>query len=604
MALTGVRNWLARLYEEPIANEIREGRFTFDQYEACNYVAEMMRRHEYYRGIQVVQAAGNEGTDDPDAWNQLFSGSGWQDLTAMLPQVMEESTVHPTTLNFTKLIIDNTQVVFAYPPKTVELHKNGTIDEQGTETMNKVYDSSKVWLKADEFCKLVGLCNLAFQFIGFDEEAQRLKIRNLPSYLVYVIPDVDRPGDLQAENCLVAIRVVDDRFITASPNAVRHIWQVWWKNMWWFEDGSGRPYKDPQLKQPGTNPNPYFVEMTIRDPETGERNSVIRPVKPILYMTTQIDEVCDQIYMPDSDQLTLINQRIDRDLTGHGYTGEFQSFAIGFFSGLRPEEIEKMAWSPGSVMHSENKDASLTFAHPLAPLGEHLNTLIKKLRMFARAHHVDPELVDPDSKVESGVSKAQARFALQERREQEFPRWQPYVRELYWLCSLVWNKHQDVDREMVEIPRFAIPFKDEFEINIEFGEMSPVSDPLADEMTLERWVNANFGTREEVIAAQRRIRSPKRAAELAKSIRETNEKERLDSEQKKLEMQSKVRSSMMELGGGGPPDSGASSGAAKDRIGQPGNRPVIPANEKTDATRASSTGGNTTAASGNKPIGK
>lgn len=554
----------------------------------------MERRHEYYRGLQIVQAAGAEGTEDPDSWCALFTGSGWEDLKAMLPQVMSESTVHPTSLNFVKLIIDNTQIVFAYPPKQVELHKKGQIEKDPTEVMNKVFDGGKVWLKANEFCKLVGLCDVAFQFIGFDAEAQRIKIRNLPPYLVYVIPDPDRPGDLQAEDALVAIRMVEDQFVTSSPNKVRHVWQVWWRDMYWYEDGGGRPYKDQFLMQPGTIKNPYTVERIVRTAD-GKKLAALKPVKPIVYMSTQIDEICDQIYVADSDQKVLINQRVDRDLTGHGFTSEFQSFAIGFVSGMRPEEFKEMAWSPGSVIHSQDKDASLTFAHPLAPLGEHLNTIIKKLRMFARSHGVDPELVDPDSKVESGTSKAQSRLALQERREQEFPRWQPYVRELYWIISIVWNAHEEVDKQLTTIPRYTLPFKEEFEINIEFGELDPVSDPLADQMTLERWVDANFGTRVEVIAAQRRIKSPERAEELAKHIRDTNEKERMETEKKKLEMATQVRGTMTELGAGKP-------GAGKDRIGGPGNPPLLKPGEKTAATRSSSTGGNVTGASGNKTL--
>lgn len=594
MMPTGAQNWFARLFADPIASEVRDGRFTFEQYESSGYVLEMERRHEYYLGTQVVQAAGSESADDAETWSALFSGSGWEDLKAMLPQVMEESTVHPTTLNFVKLIIDNTQIVFAYPPKNVELHKKGEIQEDDTETFVGVFDSGKIWLKADEFCKLVGLCNLAFQYIGFDEEAQRIKIRNLPPYHVYVVPDPARPGDLQAPEALVAIRMVDDQFVISSQNKVRHVWQVWWRDMYWYEDGSGRPYQDEKLTKPGTLDNPYKVKRLVRNAEDGTKTESEVPVKPIVYMTTQVDEVCDNIYVAESDQKVLINQRIDRDLTGHGYTGEFQSFAIPFFSGMRPEELEDMAWSPGSVIHSMEKDASLQFAHPLAPLGEHLNSIVKKLRMFARSHGVDPELVDPDSKVESGTAKAQARLALQERREQEFPRWQPYVRELYWAVSIVWNAHQDVDREMLVIPRYPVLFKDDYAINIEFGELDPVIDPLADQMTLERWVDADFGTQVEVVAAQRRIKDPRRAEQKAKEIREHNQKIRSEKAKEEQKIMAEGRAATMEFGAEPKP--------GKDRIGGPGNPPLLKPGEKTAATRPSSTGGNVTSSSGNRSL--
>ncbi len=244
---------------------------------------------------------------------------------------------------------------------------------------------------------------------------------------------------------------------------------------------------------------------------------------------------------------------------------EFQGFAVLAFEGMDPEEIRGMSPSAGGAI-ALPAGARASYLHPAVQIGEFLAAVISKARAFARMIGIDPELVDPKVTATSGVSRAQGRRALAERREEQFPRWLPYERESYWLVSIVWNYHTDTMLE--EIPRFNSPEESvDYHLEIVFGELDPVVDPLADAQKIQTELKLNLITRAEILASRRRI-SQDAADRLADDIKDTNEADGIV----------------------------ADFNAAPMRLGQPGNRPTNP-DRPSDKV-----GGNITANSGNSPV--
>jgi len=585
------------------------------------YAAEMNRRFEYYSVNQVVQNAAilrGKNYIRPRDWKAAHSGSGWDDIRYMLPDATENTIVKPMVTNFTQVVVDNTGVVYAVHPKMREVLKGKEVQEKDTERLNDIYSACSHDIFADQLCKWTGLFATAFQQISYDERYKRIKKHNLQPQDVYVIPDKSAPDDLQHPNCFVAVRQ-DLNWMTKQTPDTDVIWQCWWGRYWWYETVECVPFKNLDLTETGVNENPYWT----RDELSGEQI----PVKPIMYTHSKLsghiheqgsdalvqqnqvfdrgmfknldltetgvnenpywtrDELSGEqipvkpimythsklsghIHEQGSDALVQQNQVFDRGMTGVTHTQEFQGFAIPVFSGVEPEEVADQAYSVAAPMHFRDPQAKLEFAHPAAPISEAQGAVIKGMRTTARLHQIDPELVDPETKVQSGISRAQGRVALAEKRTVEYPKWIPYERESYWLVAIIWNYHNE-SVPLTSIPRFDSPLisrEEKVTILVQFGELAPNVDPMADAATQKILLDMDVVDRADIVAAQRQI--PKdRAQEIVDANRDRNTKE------------SRTMMSMK-----------------TPRTGQSGNPPMNldrPDNK---------TGDNTTAASGNKSI--
>lgn len=542
---------------EKTDGDTRRLKWSYEQFQNSSYAYEMKRRYDYYNAqqfvfdptIQMSEAFGQSVT--PSEWNAAMGGYGWADIRSLLPQVTEEQCVHPVGIPFVPTVIDNKQVVYTVPPESRTIFFGGEPDQENSKLLESINVAAGHDGQADQLCKWTGLFNTAFQFVGWDKRYKRVTKRNLRPYEVYVVAAPDDPSDIQNPGAFVAIAMQDGGLTDNTKLGQRTIWQCWWGDRFWYEETPGYEFKDAGLTQRGTNPNPY------KDEAGG-------PVKPIL--VTHSDD-SKEIYYQSSDNLVLMNQRIDRDFTGVSYASEFQGFAIFAVTGMEPAEIASQPWSAGAAFAMPD-GASAQFLHPLAPVGELLNAAIKKTRTFARLLGIDPEIVDPEVKAQSGVSKSHGRTVLAERREEQFPKWLPYERESYWLTSIVWNYHQKQGKPLPTIPRFqGIGEERPFHVEVIFGELEPVVDPLADIYTALAKLKANLITRVEWLAAERRI-SPEAAEKLAEEIKKANEEDGIV----------------------------ADFAPSSARIGQPGNRPQ---NQDRPPDKS---GGNVTGFSGNKTL--
>lgn len=540
----------------PTDGDTRHNKWSYEQFLNSPYAYEMSRRYDYYNAqqfvfdptIQANDALGSVVT--PQDWNAAMGGYGWADIRSLLPQVTEEQCIHPVGIPFVSTIIDNKQVVYTVPPETRTVFLGGEPQEDVSKLFEEINKAGEHDKAADQLCKWTGLFNTAFQFVGWDPRYKRVTKRNLLPYQVYVIPAAEDPGDLQHPECLVAIAQQDRGMTDNTKFGEKTIWQVWFGDKFWYEETPGYEFQDPSLTKRGTKPNPY-------------KDKDGNPVKPIIIThSTETDEV----YYQSSDNLVLLNQRIDRDFTAISYAGEMQGFAIFAVEGMEPSEIAAQPWAAGAAFAMPT-GSNAQFLHPLTPVGEMLNAAIKKVRTFARMLGIDPEIVDPEVKATSGVSKSHGRRVLAERREEQFPKWIPYERESYWLTSIIWNYHQKLgnDKKLPVIPRFQeIGEEKAFSLEIVFGELEPTVDPLAEIQTTLSQLKANLITRVEWLMQDRRI-SREAAEALAKQIKEINEADGIVAD--------------------------FAPGSA--RIGGPGNPPTNP-NRPGDKT-----GGNTTAFSGN-----
>jgi len=602
--------------------EARRGHDSYTEWMSGQYAHEMRRRFEYYEVNQVVQdPAVLQGKQyiTPKLWRTAHRGSGWDDIRAMLPDATENTIVKPMVVNFTQVVVDNTGIVYSVPPKKREVLKgvvklvelplvgpekppemevgpdgipkpkpveppppeppdqltrlfatafqqisydedNQRIEVEATQILNDVYESAEHDTKADQLCKWTRLFATAFQQISYDEDNQRIVKTNLQPQDVYVCPDKKRPWDLQHPNCFVAVRQDLDWETKSRPDS-KIIWQCWWGKYWWYETEECVPFRDLDMLEEGVNENPYTDSITGR------------PVKPILVVH---DKITGHVHDAGSDALVQQNQVFDRGMTGVTHTQEFQGFAIPVFSGTDVEEVEANPYSAAAPVILRDPQAKLSFAHPAAPIGESQGAVIKGMRTAARLHQIDPELVDPETKVQSGTSRAQGRIALAERRIVEFPKWVPFERESYWITGIMWNYHNPEGKQFLVIARFDnpnIPESEKVRILVQFGELAPVTDPMADAATNKMNLEMNVITTADIVASQRQI-PVERAQEIVDENRARNKAERPPS---LLEMKR----------AGGPP-----------RLGQSGNRPTNPDRP------ADKTGGNTTSASGNNVIGK
>lgn len=547
---------------------IRDGKMDYTTWLMSSYSYEMQRRKAYYEMTQVETDAAqlvrnSELGPTAGEWNAAHSGPGWDDIRAMLPDATQETCVKPVMSNICQVIIDNRQVVYDTPAEIRELLEGDKVLEQATKDLKVIYDACAHDLNSKYLCRWTGLFSTAFQYVSYDTYNRRLCKTNLEPYRVYVIDHPTARGDLQHPECMVAIaQDLDDladlkastqgrAFADRRDDYTEIVWQVWWRDMWWYEQVPGVPYKDIELRERGFNQNPY------KDAEG-------RPVKPVLVVHD--NPTVTRIHEPGSDILINQNQVMDRMFTGANHTIEYQNFAIAVITGAEPEEVESQPYSPGAAQVYRNPETRFEFAHPAAPIGEVVGADTRIMRTFARLHSIDPELVDPETKVQSGVSRMQARVALLERRNQEFPKWLVYERESYWISAIVWNTFESLKLPLLD--RFARPGGSTLDMLVQFGEVDMTVDPLSDATAHDMYLRNDLITRAEIISANRRI-PLSRAKQIHERIKKQNEKDKPESLLK----------------------------AAMPRIGQNGNRPQNP-DRPDDKTK-----GNVSSGSGNTSVG-
>lgn len=546
-------------YEDLV--NLRRAQMDYISWLESSYVQEMMRRKAYFETNQVQSDAGalqdlKGDYISPSDWNDAHSGPGWEDVRAMLPDATEETVVKMVPTNYVEVIIRNRQVVYDTPPVSREILKAEVLQEKDTKNLEMIYAACSHDLVSKKLCHWTGLFATSFQVISYDTDNERLVKTNVEPHRVRVIAPTG-VNDLQHFDVVVSIAQDIDELgdLTGIQNEeVRAVWQVWWRDMWWYEAVEGKPCLDIDCTQPGWHQNPF-------------RDNRDRPVKPIL--VTHDDPTVTKIHEPGTDILIHQNQIIDRMYTGNGHAQEYQNFAVPVITGADLEEVEGQPYSPAAPQVYRSDLTKFSFEHPAAPIGEALGATTRTTRTFARLQSIDPEIVDPETKVQSGVSRAQARTALVERRNQEFPKWQPYERESYWLSAIVWNTFNP-EEQLPPCDRALRPGEDSIQILVQFGEDDLSLDALSESVIIGQDLDNDLIRQEEVIAARRRIPLARAEKILVKNIEE-NKKNRF-----------KEKTLFDE---------------ATPRIGQSGNRPTNPDREK------SKTGGNTTSATGNVSIG-
>ena len=554
------------LWESRAEKAVRNSLQSWLTWQHSAYCAEMERRLHYMNGAQITQNPNGiantkaGGYELVKIWNDSLAGPGWDDIRCMLPEASRNTPIKAVGVPLLQKMIRSLAVLYKAPVKSRKLKFQGSTDDMATRMLSEIYDSGRHHVAADRFCEWVYLFDTAFQFVQYDERRKTIRYKNLAPFDVFVSAAEEDPSDLQHPECLVAIRMPQPQGST-DP----HVWQVWHRAEYWYErDGDGNKYKTLLAEggEKGRNPNPYLSP----NEESGYSNVYGRGdfIKPIL---GQHSVETDDIYYAGDDLKVNMNQRMDRMFTAIGSTMEWQGFAIPVFSAVDREEVADQPLTPMSPIALERDEASFSFERPAAPLGEMMSVMVKIGRMFARLADMDPEEVDPNSKVSSGVSRAQSRLSLQERRDGLIPMWRPYEREVAWLTSSVWNAHVDDERQLPFIERYKPPGVDAWEVETVFGSTPAAADPLADAMTKKMLLELGVVSISELIAMDRGI-SVDSASQMHDEIVEYNEKFGFTQQKSK-------------------------TFADLARTGQSGNRPLFPDRDNGSGVTTSGSGNQT-----------
>lgn len=562
-------------------------------WENTRYFSEMERRGVYYEGRQFEFDAREGGL-----WNARWWGPGWDDICNMLPEETSAIDVRPDSTNIVRPLVDSVSVVYSTPPQdrgiySVDLTKveeevvdssqpqlslfNGNLAHSGhRERLNKasalyqtILDSTNFNALLGDFNKQVTLYNTAFQFYGWDESYNRLKVRNIPPHQLLVEQEgpVADPGNIQDPNYKLIYLVAE------HEDYEKCIWSVWYQDRYWYEDSKGERYQDPSLTRKGTNQNPYL----------DERGETVKPFIVVHSVTNPTN-----IYYPGSDLLVLNSQTLDRQLTGLDRAVTNQSFALAVIRGADQDTLNSLVLSPSAIVSLPDPDADMKYLQPLAPIAETFNTIIKKLRTIGKSFARDPDILDPEQKVVSGVASAQRKQNQAELREDQFKIWQVFEREAYWLTSIVWNTHTR-NSELPIIRRYQSPIDMEYiDIQVVFGDFEISSDPLAKALEQEKLISLNVLTAVDIIMKRDRVNKETALARYLSNMRFNFENpttpRNFTAYMAALNSNEGQESSMFE------------EEEDSQRLGQPGNRPEV---EDKEPNR---TGESTTASSGNKTI--
>uniref|UniRef100_A0A6M3IDP4 Portal protein n=1 Tax=viral metagenome TaxID=1070528 RepID=A0A6M3IDP4_9ZZZZ len=559
---------------------IRDGAEQYQRQQMGAYADEMRVRLAYYNGEQFVQdysaltLRDDDGTVNTvpspptvDEWNASMSGPGWADIRAMLPVASEEVVIQPVGIPFTEVVVNNLQVVYDARPERV-LEKNGQRHKAKSDLLADIDSAANFHEICQIFAHWVYLFNTAFWYYGWNPRRKRIEHRNLAPFEVVVQASQDAPADLQHPDCRVAISLPTDYDQTS-------LWQVWHQNVYWVEDANGQIVSSPKI-------NPYWErDPAGPHPNPANKDEMGWAIKPIQVMH---DKPSSVMYRCGSNDLVQMNQTLDRGMTALHHVQQWQGFAVPIVNVGDSADVDGVVLSPAAAFMDRRQygegdgGAALEFAHPAAPIGETMSAIVKMARMFARSKGLDPELIDPDSKVVSGVSRAQNRLATQELREAQIQLWDKFERESYWLRSAVWNTFvSDAEFRLPYLARDMFPgSKPEWDLKTVFGKIGTVPDPLADQMEKDMRVEMGLNIPPDFIAVERRI-----SREEAEEIHKANLKYKKDNAPEPAFGRILKESDNDTM-----------------RIGQPGNRPTNPDRP------ANKTGGNVTASSGNKVIGK
>ena len=538
------------LWESRAEEAVRESYQSWWTWQHSAYCSEMERRLHYMNGSQIVQnpeVLANRELGGPNLvkyWNQCLSGPGWDDVRCMLPEATRNVPIKAIGVPLLQKMIRSLAVVYKTPVKSRRMFQGSDVDKEASALLSEIYEGGNHSVSADKFCEWVCLFDTAFQWVQFDSRRKTIRYRNLAPFDVFVKAADEDPSDIQHPECQIAIKMRQPQGTLDTE-----VWQVWHKEKYWYERvGDASHYKTVLCEKGGKGEvdNPYLIP----DEDSPYFNSYGRGhfIRPILvHHSTDTDE----IYYAGDDLKVGMNQRMDRLFTAIGNTAEWQGFAVPVFKGVDREELQGQPLTPMSPLTLEREEASFSFERPAAPMGEMMSIMVKLGRMFARLADMDPEEVDPNTKVTSGVSRAQARIALQERRDSLIPLWLPYEREVAWLTSVVWNTHAGEGvPKLPEIGRYKIPGVDGWSIETVFGEYSIAADPLADSMTKKMLIELGLVTVPELIAIDRGV-SIESAKDMHEEIVRYNE----------------------EFGFGAPK---VKTFGDMARLGQPGNRPLFP----------------------------
>jgi len=402
-----------------MANQLNDLLSEAGKWKSHTYQAAIAKRRDYYRGHQAPHIRA--------------------EIASRFPQQGHKMSAYPVPL-FRHLAERQATIYRASPRR--EVAAGGAPDDGLTAKAAQLYAGAMADNKLQRVEQIAAAARLAFLRVATDVDNGRLVFSPRWPDSVHVIPDPDRPADLQRAAALVAEITSADGVSGLGADRRYEVW-VRERDGWslTIQTGSGAVAR-PEMSRWGLLP---WVAVPFEDRDGGA-----------LYEDPPADDlaVCDAIAIMYTDLL---------------YTIENQSFTQVWYAG--PEPNQKLVGGPGTVWNAgeAGQFGSLVYQPQIAAVKEAADNLIGR---WLALHSLAPGSASADPSYESGVAlkvknqpMLEARLSRMALYREAEERWLwPVVR---YLGGAVLGEDLPADAELRWAPGdLAVPLDDQAEFEL------------------------------------------------------------------------------------------------------------------------------------------
>ncbi|MCA1906243.1 MAG: phage portal protein [Desulfarculus sp.] len=208
----------------------------------------------------------------------------------------------------------------------------------------------------------------------------------------------------------------------------------------------------------------------------------------------------DDFWLGGGDDLIVIQEAINAQLTALLYTCQQQGFGVGWVKG--GGQGGQVTVGPGAMVELP-LDGALGFAATEAPIDQILAVIDKLIGWVAVTNGLPAQVLTTEPNQQSGVALLVSNRELQEKRRDDLELWRRYEKAIFSVMRAIWNAHNP-GRQLspgatlsidFADPRPAVSEKDQaatWQTLLGLGVISPV------DVVMER--NPDLTTREEALA--------------------------------------------------------------------------------------------------------